>query len=156
MSDNRWVFRKSDGQFCFGRGPDPVVYLTDQVGYGLADIGEGAPLPDERAQKWDAIARSIVQRSPAEIAAFDATQPKVIKTRDLLRRITADEHDAIEDLAKTNKLLKRMMRLMLSDGTTDVNHPEFVQGWAYIKSIGIPAVWPDAAAADAAIARIRA
>ena len=36
MSMNRWVYRVSDGQFCFGAGPDPAIYLTDQVNYGLA------------------------------------------------------------------------------------------------------------------------
>lgn len=89
-----------------------------------------------------------------EQAASMETKP--VRTRDLLRRITAAEQDAIDDLAKTNKPLRRLMHLMLSDSTTDVNHPEFVQAWAYIKSIGVPAIWPDAATADAAIARIRA
>lgn len=97
-----------------------------------------------------------VGMTPAEIAAYEATQPKVIRTRALLRRITDAEHDAIDDLSKSNKRVRRLMHLMLADATTDVNHSEFIQGWAYIKSIGIPAVWPDAAAADAAIARIRA
>lgn len=113
--------------------------------------------PDHRREKYSGDpVNPIAAKSAAEVAAYDAALPKVVRTRDLLRRITDAEHDAIEDLSKTNRRLGRLMRLMLSDGSTDVNHPEFVQGWAYIKSIGIPAVWPDAATADAAIARIRA
>ena len=92
----------------------------------------------------------------AEIDAYEAAKPKVIRTRDLLRRITDAEHDAIDDLAKSNKRVRRLMHLMLADATTDVNHQEFVQGWQFLKSVGIPAIWPDAATADAAIARIRA
>ena len=147
-----WVYRVADGQWCLGGGPSPAVYLTDQVKYGLADVPDGIT-PDPRTQKWNGSA--CVAKTQAEIDAYDATRPKLVRTRDLLRRITDAEHDAIDDLAKTNKRLKRMMRLMLSDGSTDVNHPEFVQGWQYVKSIGIPTVWPGAAEADAAIARIR-
>lgn len=70
MSTNRWVYRIADGQFLFGNGPDPSIYLTDQVNYGIADIGDGTPLPNERTQKWNGTA--VVAKTAPEIAAFDA------------------------------------------------------------------------------------
>lgn len=146
----KWVIVTATGEFIEGGFRDPVP--PDDIHSVV--VVPGAVYPDARTQKWDGAA--IVAKTQAEIDAYDATQPKLIRTRDLLRRITNAEQDAIDELAKTTKPLKRLMHLMLSDGYTDVNHADFVQGWAYIKSIGIPAIWPDAAAADAAIARIRA
>jgi len=72
MSTNRWVVRVADGQFCLGRGPDPAIYLIDQVNYGVVDLGDTAPTPDERTQKWGG--SSVVAKTTAEIATFDASE----------------------------------------------------------------------------------
>jgi hypothetical protein len=57
-----------DGQWCCGDdGPDPVSYLTDQVGYGMVSV-DGKP--NERTQKCDGAVNQA--RTDAEIAVFDA------------------------------------------------------------------------------------
>lgn len=70
MSLNKWVYRVSDGQFCFGDGPNPIVYLSDSVNYGLADVGDDKPMPDVRTQKWSGSA--VAAKSAQEITDFDA------------------------------------------------------------------------------------
>lgn len=152
-------FRTKDAGFDCGpfEPPRPILSVVNGVttydpDYGVVSVSRE---PDPRTEKYDGTPEPAA-KTAQELAAYDAKQPKVIRTRDLLRRITDAEHDAIDDLAKSNRRLRRLMHLMLSDGTTDVNHSEFIQGWQFIKSIGIPAIWPDAATADAAIARIRA
>lgn len=68
MSFHNWVYRKADGQWCCGDdGPDPVSYLTDQVGYGMVSV-DGKP--NERTQKCDGAVNQA--RTDAEIAVFDA------------------------------------------------------------------------------------
>ena len=148
-----WIIRNSDGEFMVLQNGDPARIHTEPQNYTEVEV-DGDRCPDPRTQKWNG--SEVIAKSVAEIAAYDARQPKVIRTRDLLRRITDAEHDAIDDLAKSNRRVRRLMHLMLADATTDVNHPEFIQGWQFLKSVGIPAIWPDAATADAAIARIRA
>lgn len=152
-------FRNKQGLFEFGPfEPRRPVLSTSAEGldtfdpdYDVVVVPEGT---SPRLHKWSGGAR--VNKTAPEIAAYDGAQPKFIRTRDLLRRITSAEQDKIDELAQANKPLRRLMHLMLSDGQTDVNHPDFIQGWNYIKSIGVPTIWPDNATADAAIARIRA
>ena len=152
---SRWVYRNSDFVWMVQDVGDPARIHSQPSNYTLVELDQDA-CPDPRTTRGQATAPFIRPATAAEITAYDGAQPKVLRTRDLLRRITDAEHDAIDDLAKSNKRVRRLMHLMLADATTDVNHPEFVQGWQFLKSVGIPAIWPDAATADAAIARIRA
>lgn len=72
---NRWVYRVSDGQLCKGRGPNPVVFLSDQVGYALVELPDASPKPDERTERVVHHAtpelRTIRAATAQEIVAFD-------------------------------------------------------------------------------------
>lgn len=110
-------------------------------------------------ERWEG---PMARPSDAEIAQAVAdytpdVAPKLITTRDLMElRLTEDEHFNIAVLARRNKTVSRLMHQLLAGGTVDLNSPKFIAGLAYLKAVGIPAVWPDAAAANSRIAQIRA
>lgn len=70
MSENKWWYRKADGQWCLGVGPDVAKAISDPVNYALIDLGITAPVPDPRTTKCDGT--RCVARTTGEIAAFDA------------------------------------------------------------------------------------
>lgn len=100
MSANKWVYRVSDGQLCMGAGPDPAIYLTDQVSYSLIDLGENAPVPNERTQRVVHATQTLRAATAPELAAFDATVRAAERDKDIAKK-------AIRALAiATHKRLK--------------------------------------------------
>lgn len=147
MSINTWVYRVSDGQFCFGNGPDPSIYLSDSVNYGLADVGDDNPMPDVRTQKWNGIA--VIAKSAAELAAYDAVQPLWIDGREVMRRLAASTHLGLERLSQTDATVCKLWNTLKAGGNVNVHSAEFINGAAYLGTVGIPSVWPDVAAFNA-------
>ena len=150
MSINKWVYRVADGQFCFGNGPDPAIYLSDSVNYGLADVGDDKPMPDVRTQKWSGSA--VVEKTAAELAAYDAAQPLWIDGREVMRRLAASTHIGLDRLSQTDATVCKLWNTLKAGGNVNVHSAEFIEGAAYLGTVGIPSVWPDVAAFDAELA----
>jgi hypothetical protein len=146
-----WVYRKSDGQWCLRGGPDPALYLSNQVDYGMADV---PGTPDPRTEKWDGAAN--VGRSQAEIAAYDTTQPKLIDTREWFRRWTPQERARLRAVARNNDAVADLYEETISGATVNLNDQRVIDGLQQLTAVMVPSVWADAAAADARIAELRA
>ena len=92
--------------------------------------------------------------------SFDDIPPappsRILLPIDFVRRFTIDEDIAIDTLADTNKRVKAWRRRLEIVTSVRLDHPEVIAGLAYLKSVGIPFIWPDEATADVRIAAIRA
>ena len=81
---------------------------------------------------------------------------RVLSPLDFARRFTLAEEGAIDTLSATNVTVKAWARRLSLATSVNLDHSDVVVGLAYLKSIGIPAIWPDATTADRRIAEIRA
>ena len=81
---------------------------------------------------------------------------RVISPVDFARRFTLAEEAAIDTLADTNRIVKIWRYRLTLAQRVDLDHADVAAGLAYIKSVGIPSVWADAATADQRIRDIRA
>lgn len=75
---------------------------------------------------------------------------------DFARRFTMAEETAIDALSESNRIVSAWMRRLSLAESVNLDHRDVVAGLAYLKSVGIPSVWPDAETANARIAAIRA
>lgn len=92
-------------------------------------------------------------------SSFELIPPapvRVLSPIDFARRFTRAEETAIDTLADTNRIVKALMRRLTLVQTVNLDHADVIAGLAYLKSVGIPSVWADAATADSRIAAIRA
>ena len=103
--------------------------------------------PDHRTQKWDGSA--VMDKSAPEIAAYDAAQPLWIDGREVMRRLAASTHLGLERLSQTDATVCKLWNTLKAGGNVNVHGAEFVEGAAYLGTVGIPSVWPDVAAFDA-------
>lgn len=85
-----------------------------------------------------------------------AAAVRVIPLRDFLRRITLAEQEAFDELMETNRRARVWWQRLTAGDTVDLDHLELIAGFGFVKALGIPAIWPDEATADARIAQIRA
>ena len=81
---------------------------------------------------------------------------RVLSPLDFARRFTLAEEGAIDTLATTNVTVKAWARRLSLSTSVNLDHADVAGGLAYLKSIGIPAIWPDATTADRRIVEIRA
>lgn len=88
--------------------------------------------------------------------------PRQMLTREILRRMTAAEHRALERFGLLSEderaadVLK-LINLLKADRETNVHSAEAVEGWTLIKAVGVAiGLWADAAAADARVVEILA
>ena len=105
-------------------------------------------------ERWDGPgAEPTADEITAAVADYTANyQPKEVLTRDIIRRMTPVE---VKWFAlNTDGSVLQLWHTMLSGVSTNVNGAEFKQGWAYVKSVGVPTPWADAATADARQAAI--
>jgi hypothetical protein len=149
----KWVYRVSDGQWCMAGGPDPAAYLSDQVNYGLAVLPDDTK-PNPRTQKWNGVAN--VARTGPEVAAYDAAAPLIIDGREVMRRLAASTHLAIEKMVQTDATVCKLWNTLKAGGPVDVHSVEFQQGAGYLKAVGIPSVWATEAAFNAEVAVVTA
>lgn len=72
MSDNKWIYEKATGKWML-RFRDPAVYNTPgQTAYGIADLGDGAPIPDPVRERYDPGPTGRRSATPAEIVESQA------------------------------------------------------------------------------------
>ena len=81
---------------------------------------------------------------------------RVLSPIEFARRFTLAEEISIDTLSATNLTVKAWMRRVSLATSINLDHPDVAAGLAYLKSIGIPAIWPDTATADRRAAEIRA
>ena len=81
---------------------------------------------------------------------------RVLSPLDFSRRFTFAEEGAIDTLSTTNVTVKAWARRLSLATAVNLDHADVTAGLAYLKSIGIPAIWPDATTADRRITEIRA
>lgn len=134
----------------------PVLSVTNDIttydpDYAVVVVPS---MPNPRTQKWNGSA--VVDKTAEELATYDASQPKLVPTRDILRRFTQPERARIRALSRTNDNVADLRDELLAGGETDVNSARFIAGLNFLKAVLIPNPWVDEAAANAAIARIRA
>lgn len=66
MSANKWVYEVATGKWML-QFRDPSIYLTDQINYGLADLGDNQSGPDPILERFDATTGRRAA-TPTEIA----------------------------------------------------------------------------------------
>jgi len=81
--------------------------------------------------------------------------PRIVSPVEFARRFTMREEVAIDTLAETDRTVRAWMRRLSLATLVDLDHPDVLAGLAYLRLVGIPVVWPDAATADQRIQEIR-
>jgi len=144
-------FRNKQGLFeCGPFEPSrPVLSITNGVttydpDYDVVVVPS---IPNPRTQKWNGSA--VVDKTAAELAAYDAAQPLWIDGREVMRRLSASTHLGLERLSQTDATVCKLWNTLKAGGNVNVHSAEFIEGAAYLGTVGIPSVWPDVAAFDA-------
>ncbi|OFW37665.1 MAG: hypothetical protein A3J29_06220 [Acidobacteria bacterium RIFCSPLOWO2_12_FULL_67_14b] len=96
-------------------------------------------------KRWNGIAFEVIPPAPV----------RVLSRLDFARRFTLAEEASIDALADTNRAVKAWMRRLSLADSVNLDRADVAAGLAYLKSVGIPSVWPDGATADRRIAEIR-
>lgn len=150
-------FKNKQGLFECGpfEPQHPVLSVVNGIttydqDYDVVVVPEGTK---PRLHKWSGGAR--VDKTAAEIAAWDAVQLRPIDNRVFLARFTDPEYEAFSTLALTNIPLRRLLHTLLASANVDLNSSRLIAGLAYLKAQGVPGVWPTTQAADARIAILR-
>jgi hypothetical protein len=130
--------------------------VSDAGGFVLVDDGVTGP----RIQSWDA-GRLGPQPTEAEINAVSteaalAAAPRPIDNRELMRRLSAEEHHGLETLSRTDAMVCKLWNTLKAGGQADVQGVEFRSGVAYLRTVAVPGVWADLAAFDGRMAAITA
>ena len=100
---------------------------------------------DYGGQRWTGTVFEPIPRPPV----------RVLSPLDFARRFTLAEEGAIDTLATTNVTVKAWARRLSLSTSVNLDHADVAGGLAYLKSIGIPDIWPDVTTADRRIAEIR-
>ncbi len=79
-----------------------------------------------------------------------------IPLEEFLDRITIEEHAAFETLMESSATARAWWARLNARRTVNLDREEMVRGWAFVKSAGVPSIWPDEAMADARIAELLA
>lgn len=119
--------------------------ITTTTGYTQVALADNAP--SVIGLKWV---------GGTTFAPFPPAPLRVVSPLDFARRFTMAEDRAIDALADTDRTVKAWMRRLSLADSVNLDHADVAAGLAYLKSVGIPSVWADAAAADTRIAAIRA
>ena len=93
-------------------------------------------------------------RAAIEQTIVDYVLPKHVDPGTLMDRFTDEEMDALDELSDTNRRLKLLMKRMTASPQFNVKSLRLAPALAYIVSIAVPSVWPDAATANARLAEI--
>ena len=91
--------------------------------------------------------------------SFEMVPPapvRVLSPIDFARRFTLAEEAAIDALSDNDRIVKVWIRRLSLATSVNLDHADVVAGLAYLKSVGIPAIWPDIATANKRAAEIRA
>lgn len=91
--------------------------------------------------------------------SFEVVPPKPVRMLspiDFARRFTLTEEAAIDALSDIDRIVKVWIRRLSLATSVNLDHADVVAGLSYLKSVGIPAIWPDIATANRRVAEIRA
>ena len=151
MSINKWVIHTASGEFKYGGFYEPTrpPNGTDAQGEPIPDpayaivVVPGEKMPDPRREKWNGSA--VVDKTAAELAAYDATQPLWIDGREVMRRLAASTHLGLERLSQTDATVCKLWNTLKAGGNVNHHSAEFIE----LGTVGIPSVWPNVAAFDA-------
>jgi hypothetical protein len=128
---------------------------TNDPAYAIAAFGD-VPLPDGRTKRVTGVVTNGIHQlrdaTAQEIADIDAAQPLWIDGREVMRRLAASTHLGLERLSQTDATVCKLWNTLKAGGNVNVHSAEFIEGAAYLGTVGIPSVWPDVAAFDAELA----
>lgn len=117
--------------------------------YTLRDDGDGPYI-----EHWnsDLLGPYPTEQELATVAP--EPEPRLMRTRDILRNMTPSEHLALATLALHDPLVCHAHHVLLAGEQVNTRSPEFQQGWQYLKQAAVPAVWATAEGAESRIAAI--
>ena len=157
MPNVKAIYRVSDGTIIGGIGPfEPTHPLigtapnqTLDPAFAIAEFGD-ISIPKE-VIRTKRVSGGVALRdtTAAELAAYDAAQPLWIDGREVMRRLAASTHLGLERLSQTDATVCKLWNTLKAGGNVNVHSAEFTEGAAYLRTVGIPSVWPDVAAFDA-------
>ena len=135
-----------------------IQFDTGNYVIGRIEQPEGGPV----GEGWIAVTQS--EYDQAQIGYHknaDGTYTPPPPDRKLLPlafsdRFTLGELSAIEALADSDHTVRAWLRKMTLASVVHLDDNNVINGLAYLKSVGIPALWADSATADIRIAAIRA
>ncbi len=125
--------------------------VIGQVGqdYTLRDDGDGPYI-----EHWDS---DLLGPQPTEqelATVVPEPEPRLMRTRDILRNMTPSEHLALATLALRDPLVCHAHHVLLAGEQVNTRSREFQAGWQYVRHAAVPAVWATSADADARITAI--
>lgn len=169
----KFVYRKSDNRFIGGgfydaqppmvdgsdSNGDPVK-VPDYVNYGVAEFAD-ADLPDLTTDVFDPV-QGKRPMTAEEQAAAAAEAPRMVETRDIIRRMTPEELRALDrfgllaDHAQA-PIVHKLMLTLRTGGPVNAHSAEMKAGMQAIAEIGVAiGIWPDLATAQARAADVLA
>ena len=153
------LYRVSDGKIIGGIGAfepnHPLLGVepnqTLDPAFAIAEFGD-ILIPQDVIRTKRVSGGALRDTTAAELAAYDAAQPLWIDGREVMRRLAASTHLGLERLSQTDATVCKLWNTLKAGGNVNVHSAEFTEGAAYLRTIGIPSVWPDVAAFDAELA----
>jgi hypothetical protein len=119
------------------------------VDYTLRDDGEGAYI-----ETWNTTVLGA-QPTTAELSTVaQGPEPRNVRTREILRQMTPNEHLALATLALRDPVVCHAHHMLLAGEWVNTRSQEFQRGWQYVKQIAVPMIWATSAEADARIEMI--
>ena len=130
--------------------------LSQWAGGDEQELAPVASRTHRTLQAGDAADYSEKRWTGTAFVSKAARPVRVISPLDFARRFTLAEEGAIDTLSDSNKTVKAWMRRLTLATSVNLDHQDVIAGLAYMKAVGVPAIWPDEATADTRITAIRA
>ena len=174
MAIATFIYRKSDNRFIGGgfydaqppmvAGPnDPQgspTQVPDFTNYGVAEFGD-ADLPDLATDVFDPVLGKRAMTAE-ELVAAAAEAPRMVETRDIIRRMTPEELRALDRFGLLSDhaqapVVHKLMLTLRTGGPVNAHSAEMKAGMQAIAEIGVAiGIWPDLATAQARAADVLA
>ncbi len=125
--------------------------LTGKAGhdYTLRDDGFGAYI-----DRWDSDVLGLQPTDNDLSSVVPEPEPRLMRTRDILRNLTPTEHLALATLALRDPLVCHAHHLLLAGEQVNTRSREFRECWQQIRLASVPAIWATSADADTRLAAI--
>jgi hypothetical protein len=105
--------------------------------YTLRDDGDGPYI-----EHWES---DLLGPRPTEqelAAVVPEPEPRLMRTRDILRNMTPSEHLAFATLALQDPLVCHAHHVLLAGEQVNIRSREFQEGWQYVIQVAVPSIWP--------------
>lgn len=134
------------------------VQLNGNVVIGKYAVSPSTVLPPwavlVTAEQFEAINIGAVRDDGGQYSVVPNPGRRQIARGDFISRITVQEHMAFKALTKVNDEAAVLWDRLMARDMIHLDAPELVMAFQFLKSVGIPAVWADAATADARLAQL--